>query len=319
MKKSLIACIILAAVAAYTPLKAQYFSLRSFEGKKVRVRIEALPHELRVSCLHDTLLLYEYFGDYHAIALDSSLLRITYAVRGGSGFGSEKTAILAVRDGHLRQALLLTSSYEAVGFKYHQTLNTGLKLTGNRWSNYVLTLYARKYLRDKSHPIGIHKRSQPVLLRFNRDLMAFYTKTVVADSVFNAMEFNHSSEYIHFAAGDTLTMIKLADDRYYYVEGSWYSPIDANPLLQQDTVIDKVFKLPTVQQKSVWIDSVTCHRHGISLMMLESADWPSDTGCYVLQAGYHSRQRFDPYYLFKVYQPDLAIKTFIQTNQTANP
>jgi hypothetical protein len=319
MKKNLIASIILAAVAVHTPLKAQYYHLLSIEGKKVKVHIEAFPHELRVSCLHDTLLLYEYFGDYHARALNSSLLQITYAVRGGSGFGRESTAILALRDGHLCQALLLTSSFEAAGFKYRQTLNTGLKLTGNRWSNYVLTVNARKYLMDESHPSGIRKRFQPVLLRFNKDLMAFYGKTVVADTVFIAIEVNHSNEYIHFAAGDTLAMIKLADDRYYYVEGSWYSPIDVNPMLQEDTVIDKVLKLPTVKQKSAWIDSVTLHRHGISLMMLESADWPSDTGHYVLEVGYHSRQRFDPYYLFKVYQPDLAIKTFIQTNQTANP
>jgi hypothetical protein len=317
MKRNLIVCIILVAVTAYTPLKAQYYRLRSIEGKNVRVHVEELPHELRVSCLHDTLLLYEYFGDYHVTALDSSFLQITYAVRGGSGFGSENTAILAVRDGCLRQALLLMSSFESVGFKYRQTLNTGLKLTGNRWGDYVLTLHARKYLRDKSHPSGRRKTFQPVLLRFNKDLMAFYGKTLVADSVFDAIEVNHGNEYIHFAAGDTLAMTNLTDDRYYYVEGSWYSPIDVHPLLQQDTVIDKVLKLPTVQQKSAWIDSVTSHRHGISLMMLESADWPSDTGHYVLQVGYHSRQKFDPYYLFKVYQPDLAIKTL--TNETANP
>jgi hypothetical protein len=318
MKMNLIACIILAAVVAYTPLKGQSYGLRSFEGKKVTVHVEALPHELSVSCFHDTLLLYEYFGDYHAIAFNSGLLQITYAVRGGSGFGLENTAILAVRDGHLRQALLLTSSCQAVGFKYHKTLNTGLKLTGNGWSNYVLTVTARKYLRDESHPSGIHKSFQPLRLRFNEDLMAFYGNTVVADAGFNAIEFNRSKEYIHFAAGDTLAMIKLADDRYYYVEGSWYSPMDVTHFLQQDTVIDKVLKLPTVQQKSEWVDSVTRHRHGISLTMLETADWPSDTGHYVLQVGYHSRQWFDPYYLFKVYQPDLAIKTFIQTKQMEN-
>ena len=124
---------------------------------------------------------------------------------------------------------------------------------------------------------------------------------------------------MHFAVGDTIAMVKLADDRYCYVEGSWYSPNGINLELQQDTVIDKVLKLTIVQQKSAWIDSVSHHRHGISLMILKRTDWPSDTGHYVLQVGYHSRQTFDPYYLFKVYQPDLAIKTFIQTKQTANP
>ncbi len=290
---------IVLAVVTTTPLKAQYFSLRSFEGKKVRVHLEELPHELRVSFLHDTLLLYEYFGDFRAKALDSSFLQITYAVRGGSGFGSENTALLAVREGHLCQALWLTSSFESVGYKFHHTLHTDLTLTGSRWNNYILTINSREYLRDESHPSGHHKKYRPALLRFNKNLMAFYSKTVVADSGFRAVEFNLSNEYIQFAAGDTLTMTRLAGDSCYYVEGSWYSPISAIPDSQHDTVIGKVFALPAVQQKSAWIDSVTGRRHGISLTVLETADWPSDTGRYVLQAGYHLRQHFDPYYYLK--------------------
>ncbi len=149
--------------------------------------------------------------------------------------------------------------------------------------------------------------------------MAFYGKTVVINAGFNAVEFNHGNEYIQFAAGDTLTMTRLAGDRCYYVDGSWYSPADTRLLEQQDTVIDKVLKLPVVQQKSAWIDSVTGRRHGISLMVLETADWPSDTGRYVLQTGYHARQHLDPFYLFEVYQPHLTVKTFSQASQTAKP
>ena len=54
--------ITLAALTAGTPLKAQYYTLRSIEGKKTRGHLAELHHELRVSCLHDTLLLYDYFG-----------------------------------------------------------------------------------------------------------------------------------------------------------------------------------------------------------------------------------------------------------------
>jgi len=126
MKKILIVLIAFQAVTTRIPLNAQYYMLRSMEGKKVRVHLEALHHELSVSCLHDTLLLYSSFGDYHARRLDSSFLQITYSVRGGSGFGPVNTAILAVRDGRLCQALLLLSSYEAVGFKYHDILHTDL-------------------------------------------------------------------------------------------------------------------------------------------------------------------------------------------------
>jgi hypothetical protein len=240
-------------------------------------------------------------------------------VRGGSGYGSENTVLLAIRDGQLHQALSIMSSFEAVGFDYHHTLHTDLKLSGDRRNNYILTASAREYLKDKSHPAGSYKRFKPVLLRFNNHLMAFHSKMPVADTAFTAVEINHGNEYINFAVGDTLPIVKLAGYLYYYAEGSWFSPMDANLWLQKDTVIDKVLKLSTVQQMSARIDSVTRHRHGISLMMLESADWPSDTGHYVLQAGYHSRQKFDPYYLYKVRQPNLAIETFMQTNRTTHP
>ena len=302
----------------HTPIKTRYYTLRSIDGKKISVHVEELPHELSVSCLHDTLLLYEYFGDYQARSLDSSFLQITYAVRGGSGFGSENTALLAIRDGHLHQVLLIMSSFLAVGFNYHHTLHTDLKLSGGRGNSYILTASAREYLKDESHPAGSYKRLKPILLRFNSDLMAFHCKMPISDTAFTAIEVNRGNEYMSFAAGDTLPMVNLAGYLYYYAEGSWYSPIDANPLLQKDTVIDKVLKLSTVQQKSAWIDSVTRHRHGISLMMLESADWPSDTGHYLLQVGYHSRQKFAPYYSYKVYQPSLAIETLMQTNPTDN-
>lgn len=319
VRKIFIVLIVLLAVGGLTPLNAQYYILRSVEGKKVRVHLEALRHELRVSCLHDTLLLYSSFGDYHARKLDSSFLQITYAVRGGSGYNPENTAILAVRDGRLCQALLLLSSFETMAEKYYHTLHTGLKLTADQKDNFVLTLRAREYLKDETHPSGWHKKWAPVSLRWNKQLTAFYGKAVVADSTFTAMEWNQNIEYMQFNAGDTLPMINLAGNPYYFAEGSWYSPVDERLDSQEDTVIDKLLNLSDVRRKSAWIDSVTHHRHGISLMELETANWPSDTGRYVVQAGYHSRQGFDPHYLFTVYQPDLAIKTVIQTNPTRSP
>lgn len=74
----------------------------------------------------------EVGGNYQARALDSSFLQITYSVRGGSGFGSENTVLLTLRDGYLHQALLIMSSFLAVCFDYHHTLHTDLKLSGGQ-------------------------------------------------------------------------------------------------------------------------------------------------------------------------------------------
>ena len=53
--------------------------------------------------------------------------------------------------------------------------------------------------------------------------MAFGNKTVVADSAFTAVEFNHCVEYMRFAAGDTLPVIQFGDYyHYYYAEGLPY-------------------------------------------------------------------------------------------------
>ncbi len=271
--------------------------------------MDELPHQLRVTCPRDTLLLYDYFGDYRARLLDSNFLEVTYAVRGGSGFGLENTVILAVRNGRLRQVLLLMSSFEAVGPQYYHTLKTNSFLVVNRSGHRLLKVNSREYLKDVSHPAGMHKRFKPCVLRFDSDLMAFYEKMVIVHSAFTAAEVNFGNEYVHFSSGDTVPMVSPASETYWYAEGSWYTPVDGKMGLQEDTVIHKVLQLSVVQQQSARIDSVTRHRHGISLKMLESADWPSDTGHYVLQVGYRSRERFDPHYLFRVSQPTLVIDT----------
>jgi hypothetical protein len=307
MKKTLIFGFIL-LIIGNTPLKAQYFALKSMEGQTARIHLyyDTLNRQFTASCPGDTLVLEEYFGAHQARILGARFLEITYAVRGGSGLGLANTLLLAVKGHRLCQALLINSHVESVNLHYHYLYNSSLRFTRNPGDKYDLTVSAREYTRDKKHPSGVRIEHKPVVLHFDQTRVAFLKRTAVADLAFTGSDYNHFCHKIKFVAGDTLALVKVADERYYFAEGSWYIPITRR-YVQEDTVVQKIFDLPVVQTKNAWVDSVTGHRHGMSVWVLKTTDWPSDTGYYVLQAGYFSGVTLDPFYQFKVYQPDLRI------------
>jgi hypothetical protein len=99
---------------------------------------------------------------------------------------------------------------------------------------------------------------------------------------------------------------------------------DSNSSLQQndpvivddklrDKIIDKIANLAEVQEKSIYIDSLTKGKNGISVIILSS---PSKTDPYYwVQAGYNSSVRFEPYFNFYVYPPNLEIKYLDVNNE----
>src|ERR1700739_4511456 len=105
MKKPLVLCSIL--LLAYSWLPAQYYTLRSYEGKKVSLHRYYSPsrHELAISGPGNTLYLADYFGLELIRVVISNFLQISYSVRGGSNLGIERTVLLAVKGGRIRPAL----------------------------------------------------------------------------------------------------------------------------------------------------------------------------------------------------------------------
>lgn len=77
---------------------------------------------------------------------------------------------------------------------------------------------------------------------------------------------------------------------------------------REKKAIDKLLKLPEVILKSNYIDSITRHKNGISILVVKKPS--TKNGYYWLQAGYDNTIRFEVIYNFYVYMPAYTIKYF---------
>lgn len=80
----------------------------------------------------------------------------------------------------------------------------------------------------------------------------------------------------------------------------------------EDKILDKVYKLPEVREKELFIDSMTNHKSGISLIIYKKPT-PKES-YYWVQAGYDNKIRFEPYLNFYVFKKNLEIKYYDPSN-----
>ena|SRR5689334_1633587 len=77
---------------------------------------------------------------------------------------------------------------------------------------------------------------------------------------------------------------------------------------RENKIIRKILSIPEVKEKNKFIDSLSKHKHGISVIVLKRPIKATDY--YWVQAGYNNEIRFEPYYNFYVYGPEMVIKFF---------
>ena len=71
---------------------------------------------------------------------------------------------------------------------------------------------------------------------------------------------------------------------------------------------NKIFLLPEVQRKQKLVDSISHHKHGVSIMVIER---PNKTGKYYwIAVGYSSEIRFETMFNFYVWSSPMVIKYF---------
>jgi hypothetical protein len=80
----------------------------------------------------------------------------------------------------------------------------------------------------------------------------------------------------------------------------------------EEEIDDKIYALPEVKEKGRFIDSLTHHKRGVSIMIVDkpSAKRPY----YWVKVGYDSDLRFETYYNFYVYKKGLVVK-FLDTTE----
>jgi hypothetical protein len=75
-----------------------------------------------------------------------------------------------------------------------------------------------------------------------------------------------------------------------------------------DIILDKIYRIPEVKKKDHFIDSITNHKHGISMIIAQKPD--AKEPYYVVQVGYNNKLRYETYYTFYVYKKNLIVKFY---------
>lgn len=309
MKKPLILWTIL--LLAQSRLSAQYYTLRSVEGKKLTLHCYYVPFskQLTITGLRDTIRLHDYLGTVHTRVLDSSFLEIVYNERGGSNLEQYYTALLAVKEGKIRTCLLVNTFSYSWLYKDDKRFEAKLALAGRHWGDYRIAVSATELVHDSDHPAGGLTAVGPLALHFDKIRMVFCADVQVLTQQMLAWNVNSGDgDQALFNPGDSVAEFGLRDTHYWFSGGEWYMSYDKTVAGEEDTVISRVLGLPEVQAKNSFIDSLTGHRHGISIMVVNyPGDEPGHPRWWV-QAGYNSDIRFEPYFNFYVYVPDMTIK-----------
>ena len=83
--------------------------------------------------------------------------------------------------------------------------------------------------------------------------------------------------------------------------------IHANKDAREEKIMGKRLRIPEIKERNRFIDSLTKHEHGISFRTMERPT--SDDDYYWIQAGFDRQDRFETYYNFYIYLPNLNIKS----------
>lgn len=78
------------------------------------------------------------------------------------------------------------------------------------------------------------------------------------------------------------------------------------PCGTEDQAIGMLQKLPEVEARDRFIDSLTDHKHGIAMINYDQDQTPS-LAYYEINVGYSSEIRFENYYTFRVSKKDCSI------------
>ena len=238
MIKQIILLLSIAVCTIWKSVKAQTYSVESFEGKTVNIRItENVPGKswylAKVSCLTDSIFLDGYNGIKEAHLLNRNFLEIIYDTRGGSGAQMRNTLILSIKGNKINVALLVDSFGRAFGGDIDGSLYVvKFNITGTNKSN--LKLIARIYDRhhSNSNPKLNYIKNKKVVLNYDLDKNIFYSsyqKIAQSFTIHNPKSQLSTKQKINA----WLPIIAMDKNYYYLINGECYNKDSDNNLFKE--------------------------------------------------------------------------------------
>ncbi len=169
----------------YNIANAQTYSLRSFEGTKVQVKLSYKPSigTLAITCIKDTMYLVDYMDIDNIKIVSGKFLQITYAKRAGSNEDLMNILLLCVDHSKLVQAVHFKSFFEydmrnidhiKGNLSEYQLFKLSLQLTGSSKSNYKLNVNIHDESSSERTPRSNHNYNKQIVLNFDLKQNIFY-------------------------------------------------------------------------------------------------------------------------------------------------
>jgi hypothetical protein len=213
--------------------KAQSYTLSSFEGNKVNIKLKYEGNGvLKINYLNDTLTINYFLAVDKIKVLNKIFLQIYFARLAGSNENFEDLLLLCVNHGKLVQALHINSQnlYDMRNFGHfkgeeseYSLFNVKAKLIGKRTDYYKLAIHVHNEHFSDWHKKSNFKYNKQSYLNFDLKADVFYSNYEFINGSFKFFNGVYDSTGTKKIIKQQVPVVKIDKDKYYYVKGNWYN------------------------------------------------------------------------------------------------
>lgn len=234
---------ILLVVSVINQAKGQEYSLRSLNGDGAQFQLSKNDRENILSIIYsnDTVYVRDVEDIKIAKILNNNFLLIDYQVRAGTGMNVTKTLILAGSKNKISQSLSITSFFHEDFLDFNRqatspmnvevkSLDTvDLALIGDNIENYKLRAKIHEERRSTHAPKSNYKTDAFTTLIFDKTQNIFFNSHEHISGYYTIWDPKKQEESRQYIKG-TFPVTKLGNDKYYYINHTWYKRSDKNYL-----------------------------------------------------------------------------------------
>jgi len=203
---------------------AQICAIKSFDGsdQKVHVMPDYFNRLLKISCLKDTITIFDYWGvPAEVTVLNKNFIKISYAVRGGSGVGLGNILFLCVNDSKLYEAMHVLEYLNGESGDELDLYKIKVTLNGDNRKTYKLHVGIHDSVKSRATPAINYNYNNQTVLSFDAGRNIFYS--VKEDIYDNFTIYPTTQKNYKEKLKGNYPVIILGKETYYYIKGGWYS------------------------------------------------------------------------------------------------
>jgi len=192
----------------------------------------------------EVLCINGYRGIFENIKiLGGKFVVLSFGIRGGTGVALGKTILVCVSKGHLYNALdILSKQIEEFTKTYNEEVDaknlydehhtykvTLVNLENDKKDGYKLTCTVYDMVKSKHDPTTNHESLDTLHFSFDEESKVFYNQYIALKG--NYLLGSSPTSKQKFFKGGKYPEIKLRNDEYVFIDGTWYTKFHENHLI----------------------------------------------------------------------------------------